>query len=116
MVPPLNASSEVANGILNLVLLPTPRTIRYTAGIYAPETLEPEVEIRPEAIPHAQGYVYRQLLRVPPVIKTGMTNPESFSFNGATWFSPDGGYERRKFADFLEDGKVDKQTASGWIA
>ena len=63
-----------------------------------------------------QGYVYRQLLRVPPVIKTGMTNPESFSFNGATWFSPDGGYERRKFADFLEDGKVDKQTASGWIA
>jgi hypothetical protein len=41
----------------HLVLLPSPRTIRYTAGIYAPETLEPEVEIRPEAIPHAQGYV-----------------------------------------------------------
>jgi YidC/Oxa1 family membrane protein insertase len=63
-----------------------------------------------------QGYVYRQLLRVPPVIKTGMTNPESFSFNGATWFSPQDGYQRRKFADFLEDGRVDQQTRSGWIA
>ncbi len=64
-----------------------------------------------------QGFVYRQLLRVPPLIKTGMTNPESFSFNGATWYSPDGGYERRKFNDeFLEDGKVEKQTGNGWIA
>ena len=41
----------------HLVLLPSPRTIRYTAGLYTPETLKPELEIRPEAIPHAQGYV-----------------------------------------------------------
>ena len=79
------------------------------------------VRVRDEVINRSdapwQGFVYRQLLRVPPQIKTGMTNPESFSFNGATWYSPDGGYQRRKFdEDFLEDGKVEKQTSNGWIA
>ena len=64
-----------------------------------------------------QGSVYRQLLRNPPPVKSGMTNPESFSFSGATWYSADGGYQRRKFdEDYLEDGKVEKRTASGWIA
>jgi len=62
-----------------------------------------------------QGYVYRQLLRTPPQIKTGMTSPESFSFNGATWW--DGSYQRRKFNDdYLKDGRVDKQVTGGWIA
>ena len=78
------------------------------------------VRVRDEVINRSnspwQGFVYRQLLRVPPQIKTGMTNPESFSFNGATWYSPDGGYQRRKFDGFLEDGKVEKQTSNGWIA
>src|SRR3546814_9086539 len=38
-----------------------------------------------------QGYIYRQLARIPPDAKrgvTGRTNPESYSFAGATWFSP----------------------------
>ncbi|WP_447941054.1 membrane protein insertase YidC [Pseudoxanthomonas mexicana] len=62
-----------------------------------------------------QGTVYRQLLRTPPQVKSGMTNPESFSFNGATWW--DGSYQRRKFnEDYLEDGRVDKQVKDGWIA
>ncbi|KRA45094.1 membrane protein insertase YidC [Pseudoxanthomonas sp. Root630] len=62
-----------------------------------------------------QGTVYRQLLRTPPQVKSGMTNPDSFSFNGATWW--DGGYQRRKFnEDYLEDGRVDKQVKEGWIA
>ena len=89
------------------------RTYTLKRGKYA-------IDVRDEVINTGnapwQGYVYRQLLRVPPVIKTGMTNPESFSFSGATWYSPDGGYERRKFAKFLDDGKVDKQTTSGWVA
>ena len=89
------------------------RTFTLKRGQYA-------VDVRDEVINAGskpwQGHVYRQLLRLPPVIKTGMTNPESFSFSGATWYSPEGGYERRKFADFLEDGKVDKQTSSGWVA
>ncbi len=63
-----------------------------------------------------QGYIYRQLLRVPPQIKRGMTNPESFSFSGAVWFSPGAGYDRRKFDDFLDDGTLGVQTEGGWIA
>jgi len=63
-----------------------------------------------------QGYIYRQLLRVPPQITTGMMNPESFSFNGTAWYSPDGGYQRRAYKDYLEDGRIDRQTSSGWIA
>jgi len=62
-----------------------------------------------------QGEIYRQLLRTPPQVKSGMTNPESFSFNGATWW--DGSYQRRKFSeDYLEDGRVEQQFKGGWIA
>ncbi|MEL1263479.1 membrane protein insertase YidC [Pseudoxanthomonas putridarboris] len=62
-----------------------------------------------------QGVVYRQLLRTPPQVKSGMTNPESFSFSGATWW--DGGYQRRKFnEDYLEDGRVNQEVTGGWVA
>jgi YidC/Oxa1 family membrane protein insertase len=78
-----------------------------------------EVEVRDEVVNAGtgtwQGTVYRQLLRAPPEVKSGMTNPESFSFSGATWW--DGGYQRRKFnEDYLEDGRVDAQVKGGWIA
>ncbi len=62
-----------------------------------------------------QGYVYRQLNRVPPHLKRGMTNPESFSFNGATWYSAQEGYERRAYGDFL-DGRVQQPSRGGWFA
>ncbi|WP_203322057.1 membrane protein insertase YidC [Pseudoxanthomonas beigongshangi] len=62
-----------------------------------------------------QGAIYRQLTRIPPLVKRGMTNPESFSFNGATWY--DGGYQRRKFdEDYVADGRVDWRGTGGWIA
>ena len=89
------------------------RTYTLKRGDY---TLQVRDEVFNSGASDWQGYVYRQLLRVPQIIKTGMTNPESFSFNGATWYSPDEGYQRRKFAKFLDDGKVDKQTTTGWIA
>jgi YidC/Oxa1 family membrane protein insertase len=63
-----------------------------------------------------QGTVYRQLLRQPPIIKTGMTNPESFSFSGATWYSTQKQYERLKFADYMDDGKLDQSATGSWIA
>ncbi|MCW4455337.1 membrane protein insertase YidC [Flavobacterium sp. MXW15] len=62
------------------------------------------------------GYVFRKLDRVPPTIKKGMTNPDSFSFNGATWYSPADGYERRAFADFLDDGNLNRTITGGWLA
>ena len=62
------------------------------------------------------AFVYRQLERIPPLVKSGMTNPESFSLSGATWYSADAGYNRRPFKDYLDDGKVDQQISGGWIA
>lgn len=63
-----------------------------------------------------QGYVYRQLLRVPPIVKTGMTNPEGYSFHGAAWYSAENKFEKRKFADFVDDGPLDRAVTGGWIA
>ncbi|HEY5970431.1 MAG TPA: membrane protein insertase YidC [Pseudoxanthomonas sp.] len=63
-----------------------------------------------------KGTIYRQLDRQPPVIKTGMTNPESFSFSGATWYSTEKQYERLKFADYLDDGKLDQTATGSWVA
>lgn len=62
-----------------------------------------------------QGTVYRQLVRQPPVIKTGMTNPESFSTSGAVWYSTEKQYERLKFADFMDDGKLDQPATGSWV-
>ncbi|MDQ3229488.1 MAG: membrane protein insertase YidC [Pseudomonadota bacterium] len=63
-----------------------------------------------------QGYVYRQLLRNPPPSKSGLTNPEAYSFTGAAWYSPEEKYEKRKYDDFVDDGTLDRQVKGGWIA
>jgi len=63
-----------------------------------------------------QGYVFRKLSRVPTIVSRGMTNPDSFSFNGATWFSAQDGYQRRPFKDYLEDGPLRQTVEGGWIA
>jgi YidC/Oxa1 family membrane protein insertase len=63
-----------------------------------------------------QGFVYRQLLRVPPVVEGGMTNPTAFSLNGAAWYSPEEKYEKRKYEDFVDDGPLARQVTGGWIA
>ena len=88
------------------------RTYTVRRGAYA-------VEVRDEVVNQGsspwQGQVYRQLIRTPPQIERGYTRPESFSFNGAAWY--DGSYQRRKFdEDYLEDGKVNQQVSSGWVA
>ncbi len=63
-----------------------------------------------------QGHVYRQLTRVPPVVKSGFTHPESYSFHGAAWYSPADRIEKRKFDDFADDGPLDKAVTGGWVA
>jgi len=62
------------------------------------------------------GYVYRKLSRVPTILSRSMMNPDSLSFNGATWFTTEGSYERRAFQDYLKDGSVDTVIKGGWIA
>ena len=63
-----------------------------------------------------QGHVYRQLIRVPQAIKTGWTNPESFSLYGAAWFSPGQSYERVRYSDFADEGPVNARQTGGWLA
>ena len=89
------------------------RTYTFKRGDYA-ISVKDEV-VNTGAAPW-QGYVFRKLDRVPPVITKGMTNPDSFSFNGATWFSPADGYQRRAFKDYLEDGPINQTISGGWVA
>jgi len=78
------------------------------------------VDVRDEVVNNGgapwEGTIYRQLERRPPVIKTGMTNPESFSFSGATWYSVQKQYERLKFAKYMDDGKLNQDATGSWIA
>lgn len=63
-----------------------------------------------------QGQIYRQLLRVPPVIaNAGFNNPETYSFAGAAWYSPGDKYEKRKFADLGKE-PLAREVTGGWIA
>jgi len=89
------------------------RTYTFTRGEYA-VSVKDEV-VNAGAAPW-EGYVFRKLDRVPTVISKGMTNPDSFSFNGATWYSADGGYERRAFKDYLDDGNLNQTITGGWVA
>ncbi len=62
------------------------------------------------------GNDYRQLRRVPPIIKKtgGLSNPESFSFVGAAWYSPEDKYETRALTKY--DQPLDKTVTGGWMA
>jgi len=88
------------------------RTYTLRRGAYAIEVRD---EVHNRGSQPWQGQVYRQLIRVPPVLKSSFTSPQSYSFTGAAWY--DGSYQRRKFdEDYLEDGRVNAQTRDGWIA
>ncbi len=73
-------------------------------------------EIRNGSASAWTGYDYRQLERVPPIIAKGggLTNPESYSFVGAAWYSPQDKFEQRKFGNY--DEALDKSVSGGWIA
>lgn len=89
------------------------RTYTFTRGEYVVKVSDQVVN---QGSAPWQGYVYRQLVRVPPVVETGFTKPQSYSFHGAAWYSPTDKFEKRKFEDFVEDGPLDKQVTGGWIA
>jgi YidC/Oxa1 family membrane protein insertase len=89
------------------------RTYTLTRGSYA-------IAVHDEVVNRSgkpwQGYIFRQLARIPPQAKSGMTNPESYSFAGAKWFSAAEGYQGRKYKDFVDDGPLDITVTGGWIA
>jgi len=73
-------------------------------------------EIRNGSASAWTGNNYRQLRRVPPIIKKtgGLTNPESYSFVGAAWYSPEDKYETRALTKY--DDPLDKTVTGGWMA
>ena len=88
------------------------RSFTFTRGSYAIAVRD---EVSNDSAATWQGYVYRRLQRVPPTISKGMTNPDSFSFNGATWYNTS--YERRAFdEDYLDDGRLNQVVEGGWLA
>ena len=89
------------------------RTYTFTRGDYAVQVRD---EVSNAGTTAWQGFVYRQLLRVPPAVKTGFTHPESYSFHGAAWFSAQDKFEKRKFAKYDDGGPLDKPVTGGWIA
>ncbi|MGY1457962.1 membrane protein insertase YidC [Luteimonas sp. A534] len=89
------------------------RSYVFTRGSYAIEVLD-TVYNKSQTL--WQGHAYRQLTRLPPVLKTGWTNPESFSLYGATWFSPGEGYQRVRYAKFDDEGPVNARQTGGWVA
>jgi YidC/Oxa1 family membrane protein insertase len=71
-------------------------------------------EVRNAGTAPWQGYIYRQLTRVPrALVSKGPMSAESYSFQGAAWF--DGEYGKRKYDEFVEDGPLDKQVTGGWV-
>ncbi|MBN8264778.1 MAG: membrane protein insertase YidC [Xanthomonadales bacterium] len=88
------------------------RTYRLARGSYA---LRVHDEVLNAGTASWTGDVERRLERVPPIVKSGMTNPEAFSLNGAAWWSPEEKYEKRKYPDFVDDGPLDQQVTGGWV-
>ncbi|MCL7714846.1 membrane protein insertase YidC [Stenotrophomonas mori] len=89
------------------------RTYSFKRGDYAVAVKD---EVSNAGTTPWQGYVFRKLDRVPAILSRSMTNPDSFSFNGATWYSPADGYQRRAFSDFLKDGNLNQTISDGWLA
>jgi len=89
------------------------KTYVLTRGSY---TIAVKEEIRNGSAAPWIGYDYRRLQRVPQVFaKTGgLTNPETYSFVGAAWYSPQDKFEKRTFSNF--DKPLDKTVSGGWIA
>ncbi|MCR6495074.1 membrane protein insertase YidC [Thermomonas sp. S9] len=89
------------------------RTFTLARGSYA-------LQVRDEVVNAGSspwsGDIDRRLERVPPVVKSGFTNPESFSLNGAAWYSPQDKYKKRKYPDFTKDGPLNLQVTGGWVA
>jgi len=87
------------------------RTFTFQRGSYV-------VQVRDEVVNAGaapwQGYIYRQLSRVPRAIaSSGPMNAEKYSFQGAAWFNGSE-YEKRKFDKFAGEA-LDEKVTGGWV-
>lgn len=113
---------ELANGAQTVVArfvataangMQLQRTVTLTRGSYAVRVHDTLVNGGTTAW---TGDIDRLLERVPPTVKSGFTNPQSFSLNGAAWYSPTDKYKKRKYPKFVEDGPLNQTVAGGWVA
>ena len=88
------------------------RTVTLARGSYAVRVQDALINTGAAAW---TGDIERRLERIPPVVKTGFTNPESFSLSGAAWYSPEDKYKKRKYPKFIEDGPLNQTVTGGWI-
>jgi YidC/Oxa1 family membrane protein insertase len=90
--------------------------------IYALERGSYAVQVRHEIRNAGDAVVralpYRMLWRDAQVVpRTGMMNADSYSFQGAGWYTPESNkLNKRKYDDFIEDGPLDLTATGGWIS
>ncbi|MCB1567728.1 MAG: membrane protein insertase YidC [Xanthomonadales bacterium] len=90
------------------------RSYRLTRGSYLVEITD---TVRNKSSANWTGNAYHQLVRVPPPKpKGGFTNPQSLSFVGAAWYSPQDKFEKLKFGDFDPKEPLQRTVTDGWIA
>jgi YidC/Oxa1 family membrane protein insertase len=78
-------------------------------------------EIKNEGAEAWTGNAYRQLQRVPPpASKTGffgsITNPQTYSFTGAAWYSPVDKFQKLGFDKYLKSPLQNHPATGGWVA
>lgn len=89
------------------------RVLTFRRGSYA---IDVQDTVRNTGGAAWEGFVYRQITRAPPTARRSMTNADTISFLGGTWFTANEGFDRRKFADFASDGPLNLQATGLWIA
>ncbi|MCL1635990.1 membrane protein insertase YidC [Luteimonas sp. SX5] len=89
------------------------RVYTFTRGLYSVKVRD---EVTNAGSAPWQGYVYRELERVPrALVRKGPTSAEQYSFQGAAWYSDQDKYEKRKYDDFADD-PMSKEITGGWLA
>ncbi|WP_257386827.1 membrane protein insertase YidC [Tahibacter caeni] len=79
-------------------------------------------EIKNDGTAAWRGNAYRQLQRVipPAVAKKGffssITNPQTYSFTGAAWYSPEDKFQKIAFDKFLKTPLQNRAVTGGWVA
>jgi YidC/Oxa1 family membrane protein insertase len=90
------------------------RTYTFERGSYVVQVRD---DVRNGGAAPWEGYVYRSLSRVPrAIVKSGPMSAESYSFQGAAWYSPDDKYEKCKYDKFGDGCELDRDVTGGWTS
>ncbi|GAB3387644.1 membrane protein insertase YidC [Lysobacter fragariae] len=88
------------------------RTYTFQRGSYVVQVRD---QVRNAGSAPWQGYVYRELSRVPRALtRKGPMNAEGYSFQGAAWYDT-ANYEKCKYDKFADDCDLNQTVTGGWI-